>query len=376
MAKTDRSHGKPRAPNSKPEGKLKELKALNHYFETIIKNISQAILFIDLSGLVKTYNGAAEKVLKIPSKQVLFQNFWENFNDRAFGFSMREALSSKESPGISYAAMDREEGSIELEIETTLVNENDKNGIHGLILLIRDITDIRNLQILAARNGRMKELGEMVAMVAHEVRNPLGGIKGFASLLERDLKDRPDLQTMAHHIVEGTDHLSHLVSTVLNYAKPLKPEIEWVELNEMIQGLCQHVQADPKLNQGITIEIKSSEKNLTVPIDPALIRSALLNLIVNGIQAMPKGGILSLSLRTSNRYAIISVADTGIGIPKENLTKLYTPFFTTKPEGNGFGLPEVVKILRAHGGEIEVDSQVGIGTCFTVKLPLKPLFAF
>lgn len=350
--------------NSPPNSK--ELEALNHLLQTIITHSSQAVLFIDTDGVVTVYNHSAEKILGISSKKVLSHPFWKNFSDALFGFSMKEVLASKTAPEITHPFLVQKEGKIEIEVEAIFIEPA------GLLLSIRDMTEIRSLQMAIARADRMKELGEMVAMVAHEIRNPLGGIKGFASLLERDLKDQPELQTMAHHIVEGTDNLSHLVSTVLNYAKPLKPEIEWIELNELVKDLSEYILADPQLNQQLTINIESTAKKLIAPIDPTLIRSALLNLMVNAIQAMPNGGTLSLSLRTSNDLAFISIKDTGVGIPEDHISKLYTPFFTTKPDGNGFGLAEVLKILRVHGGEIEVSSKVGEGTCFTIKLPLKP----
>lgn len=358
--------------------KLIELDAITYYLNSILSNMSQGILFIDFNGGVTTYNSAAEKILGLPGEDVLFHNFWVNFKDDLFGFSMRDALSSRTTTGTQYAVIDRpSQDPLEIEIETTIVIKREEtqsatiNAMQGMIVLIRDITEIRRLQIAAHRNDRLKELGEMAAMVAHEIRNPLGGIKGFASLLYRDLADRPELQQMASYIIEGTDNLNHLVTTVLNYARPVKPEIEWVDLVGLAQDLCNHAKVDINLDPRIEIKLKASNETILVPLDINLFRSALLNLMVNAVQAMPEGGQLTLILEKENEYVSISVVDTGSGISKENMKKLYTPFFTTRPQGNGFGLAEVLKIVQAHNATIEVDSTEGKGSTFTIKMPLK-----
>ena len=110
--------------------------------------------------------------------------------------------------------------------------------------------------------------------------------------------------------------------------------------------------------------------SLVIPLDMHLIRAALLNLVVNGMQAMPEGGMLSINLHQEEEMAVIRIIDTGVGIPQENLKKIFTAFFTTKPRGNGFGLLEVYKAVQAHGGTAEVSSSLGEGTTFTIKLPL------
>ncbi len=360
------------------QNKLVEFDAVTSYLSSILSNISQGILFIDFSGGITTYNPAAEKILGKSGDQVLFQSFWSSFDDECFGFSMRKALSVQEAPGTAYASFLREDGEKrELEIESGLVLRKEKalnssiNAMQGLIVLIRDITEIRRLQSIANRHDRLKELGEMAAMVAHEIRNPLGGIKGFAMLLKRDLSDHPEMQKMAQHIVEGTDHLNHLVTTVLNYARPVKPEIEWADLIHFGQELLDHLKADANTPSTIVMHLEAKASVILAPIDPNLMRSALLNLMVNAIQAMPDKGDLTLELDLQNDHAVIAIADTGVGIPPENFDKLYSPFFTTRPEGNGFGLAEVLKIVQAHGGTIEVVSSVGKGTTFTIKIPLK-----
>ena len=242
----------------------------------------------------------------------------------------------------------------------------------GIIVMIRDVSEIHRLQVIAARTDRMKVLGEMAAQVAHEIRNPLGGIKGFAALLKRDLADHPELQKMADHIIDGTDSLNNLVEQILHYSRPVHHHPENTDLIELLQQVKQLVLADANIYKpDIAILIHSPFKELILSLDSSHFKSAILNLIVNAIQAMPKGGTITLSIEKQPGWIILKVADTGIGIAEEMLPQLYSPYFTTKPTGNGLGLVEVQKVIQAHGGTIDVSTVLNEGTTFTIKLPVQ-----
>lgn len=357
--------------------KLFELDAITYYLNSILTNISQGLIFIDFKGIVTTYNSAAEQFFEFPAEKILFRTFWSHFDDHVFGFSMRESLSRRRAPGRTYATVVRPgREDHEIEVETTLLTkEGEETGspidaMQGLIVLFRDITEMRRLQQIEQRHDRLKELGEMAAMVAHEIRNPLGGIKGFASLLARDLKDQPDQLKMANYIISGTDTLNRLVTTILNYARPVKLKAENSNLIQMIQALKEHIEADSGIDKRIKITITHSTPEVMAYVDVDLLKSALLNLMVNAIQAMKEGGTLTIDISKNDDHVQIMVKDTGCGIAPENIPKLYSPFFTTRADGNGFGLAEVLKIVQAHGGKIDVDSVVGKGTCFSIKIPL------
>lgn len=355
--------------NEKLKAKVSELKLATSYLDSILSQMSQGLLFVDLTGTITTYNKTAESILGFKIETTLLTSFWTLFPDDLCGFSMRQALEDKSAPFVTYTSIkDQDNDTREVEVGTTFIQQE---GAQGVIILLRDITELRRLQTLAARNDRLKELGEMAAMVAHEIRNPLGGIKGFASLLARDLKDHPEMAKMAGYIIEGTDSLNRLVGTVLNYSRPIQLKFESVELHALMQELVEHVQADPSVPSTILIAIEAEIQTLYAPIDPAIIKGAVLNLLVNSIQAMPDGGNITIRITKGGNCAIIEVKDTGVGIPPENLEKLFSPFFTTRADGNGFGLAEVYKVLQAHGGSIEAASSLGIGTTFTLKLPLQ-----
>lgn len=349
--------------------RIEDLDFVTSYLNTILNNVSQGILFINLKGLVTTYNQAAEDALGISAEDVLNQSFWDHFPDLVFGFSLREALESQTALNTSFASWTLPDGMEHLlEIDTSFVI---KEKHKGMIVLIRNITNIRRLQLLANRAGQMKQLGELAALIAHEIRNPLGGIKGFATLLQQELKDQPELHQMATHIVEGTDELNNFVTKVLNYSRPLQATLEITNLVELIEELKSHVMADSNMNPKIRFTLTSDSPSVMAPIDPPLFKSALLNLVVNAIQAMPEGGQLTIATSQDKAHAVVEVSDTGEGISKENMEKLFSPYFTTKTTGNGFGLTEVDKVIKCHGGTIDVKSTLAKGTSFTIKIPLK-----
>ncbi len=365
--------------NTRVGGKLAELNFISRYLEAILNHMSQGILFIDLNGIVTTYNAAAQCILGIEENEFLFHPIEEKCDDQFFGFSLREAFASKKTPP-SHSILLKNQGEIkEVEVESTFISMSNEHypldhkqsflqPIQGLLLLFRDVTKLRQLQQLAYRADRLKELGELAAHLAHEIRNPLGGIKGFATILEKELKDRPDLKQMASSIVQGTDTLNQFVSHILEYARPYQVKLEKTPLKGLIEDLKTLLQADSLWNPNIHFMISGSDA-INLAIDAQLMKAALLNLFVNAIQAMPMGGVLTVEIKKECSWIIIMVDDTGIGIAPENLAKIFSPFFTTKEKGTGLGLAEVQKVIQAHQGEISVTSQLGIGTHFIIKIP-------
>lgn len=367
--------------STKLYGKLAELDFVTHYLDNLLDHLSQGIVFIDLNGIITTYNQAAEDILGIKREEVLLHSAFNYFADSSLGFSFKQSLKTQECPKHLVVTWRTPLGDVlELEIETTFVTARYNvsrpatsapfSPIQGLLLLIRNVTEIRRLQVLTQRYDRLKDLGEMAALVAHEIRNPLGGIKGFATLLHQDLQERPDLQQMTGAIIEGTESLNRFVSRVLNYTRPFQPHLESQDLVLFIREMLQLIQADQNSNARIQYQFMTTLSSLNMLIDPALLKSAVLNMLMNAVQAMPNGGELKIILDQTRTHAILKICDTGIGIPPEHLSKLFSPFFTTKDKGNGFGLAEVHKVVQVHQGTIEVSSEVNKGTIFTIQLPL------
>lgn len=366
--------------NTEVQKKIAQLDTLSHYLHSILSTISQGIVFIRFNGIITSFNPAAEKILEKEGLDVLFTSFWDHFDDGLFGFSMKKALNEKKAPQNLFVSINSLDDTKELEIQSHFLfqeaghfestDPENIEVIEGLIITIRDYTETNRLRRIANRNDRMKELGEMAALVAHEIRNPLGGIKGFAALLERDLKDQPHLAKIAHQVVDGANHLNRLVTEVLNYTRAVEMHYEPLDVTTLLKDILQHFQAE-HAESPIEFKIVEPSSPLIIAADRYMIRAAILNVVANAFEAMSTGGALTLSASEDKGVASISVTDTGVGIPTENMEKIFSPFFTTKASGNGFGLSEAHKIIQAHEGTIEVESKIGAGSRFTIRLPAK-----
>lgn len=352
--------------NAVNEEKKAEGTGLIHLIQHILRQIAEGVFFLDLTGSVLFMNDAAAKILQIKTADAHRKQFWDLLPDDSLGFSVKEALRF----GISHKILYKTLGSKELEIATSFIFEGPKNH-HGLLIVLRDISEKMRMQQLISQQSKMRELGEMAAIVAHEIRNPLGGIRGYASLLARDLSEAPYLQEMARTIIEGTQSLESLVTSVLQYAKPVQIQPSTIDVSRFLKTVVKFIKADPAYPSHVTWSSHIPDAPLLAPLDSEAMKSALLNLIFNAFQAMPNGGLFSLSLMKMDSCYQIALSDTGIGMSEEQLSRLFSPYFTTKEKGNGIGLVEAKKIIEAHFGTIEVRSTQGKGTTFTLTLPLK-----
>jgi signal transduction histidine kinase len=341
-----------------------ELAQKGSYLTNLLKHIQEGILTVDLEGTITLCNEMGKKLLRLQGPEGF--RFWTLFADEALGFSMREALRY----GISHKLIYAHHQGQDLEVSTHFLFEGPKSH-HSLIVLVRDISQLQRLQRLIHHADRMKELGAMAASLAHEIRNPLGGIRGFASLLHRDLAGDPKGQEMAAAVIEGSRALERLVTSVLEYARPLEIRLETSELGALLSRTIRHLKADPAYPPHVEIFTHIPKEPFLAPVDEEHLKRALLNLSYNAIQAMPKGGTLTFSLLSIGPMCQIGICDTGLGMDEETQAKLFAPLFTTKQGGNGLGLVEVQKIVQAHGGSIEVRSQKGKGTTFLLTLPQK-----
>ena len=221
------------------------------------------------------------------------------------------------------------------------------------------------------RSQRMQAMGEMAVQLAHEIRNPLGSIELFASLLANELHDRMDLKGWAGQIVTGVKFLNTIVTNMLTFTRVSRPQFQRFDLRKMIDDTLLFFEP-VFVQRNVQVVRPHSEASLIIEADAEMLRQMLINLLMNGLQAMSERG--QLSVRVSSRDSInaeIEVEDSGIGIPEENLDKIFDPFFTTNEKGTGLGLSLVHQIVRKHNGTIKAHSQFGKGTRFTVALPLQ-----
>jgi len=352
--------------NQELEKKIEELAKITQHVNATFRHITEGILAIQLDGTIYSSNEAAQELLKVSVESALGKKIDAVFPNDSLGFSIKEALSFGLAPKIIYKTYQEKL----LEISPIFLSDGPKSQ-QGLIILLKDISEISQLQMALDKNERMVKLGEMITTVAHEIRNPLGGIRGYAALLFRDLKDSPHLQEMAEFVLQSSHHLERLVGAALQYARPVKMNVRPVELGQFLRQLVKFVKMDPAFSEEIQINLHIPFRSLILSIDPEAIKSALLNLIFNGAHAIGKTGTLTIALIQRETSCLIEISDTGVGMSEEEKARLFSPFYTTKKTGSGLGLVEVQKIVQAHMGSIDVRSTPHRGSTFTITLPLK-----
>lgn len=242
------------------------------------------------------------------------------------------------------------------------------------ILILTDITRVKKLEEDNRRGERLRVMGEMSCQLAHEIRNPLGSIEIYAALLEKDSPEDSESRRWATSILTSTRLLNNTLTNMLNFPKIIAPHLQPMALCPVIEECLTFV--SPLLRQrAVHPDVRLEEDGEGVNGDPELLRQMLLNLVFNSLQAMPRGGTLSIHTQPrgcatgSQREMVLSVADTGRGIPPENLPRIFDPFFTTNRNGNGLGLSIVHTIVERHGGRITVESRLGEGASFEIVLP-------
>jgi two-component system sensor histidine kinase HydH len=240
----------------------------------------------------------------------------------------------------------------------------------GSVLLIRDLREIRELQEKVRRGERLASLGRLAAGVAHEIRNPLSSIRGFAQYFRNRFKDQKEELEYASIMVKEVDRLNRVITELLDFARPKEPRREPHSLEEILDHTLEVLR--PELAKKKAEVEKGYESELPLArVDRDQLSQALLNLLINSLEAMEEGGKVRVGLRREGRDSLrVSISDTGKGIPGEDLEKVFEPFFSTKRKGTGLGLAIVHQIVESHGGHIRVESKEGEGTDFQIVLPI------
>ncbi|MGD9726691.1 MAG: nitrogen regulation protein NR(II) [Nitrospiraceae bacterium] len=341
---------------------LKETEEMRAHLTAILESVDTGILVTDRDGTVTRCNAAVEQMLGMPRASL---------EGRAAHDILRDAnMDRREYPLVVH-------GGIAVSMAQTQLSDPAGHAI-GSLHLFHDVTKVRHLEERLQRRNRLAAMGEMVGCIAHEIRNPLGSVELFASMLRKDLHDQPRLRSYAEHISVAVQAMDRLLSNLLLYMKPDRSQAARLEVEPLVQealALAAHALSSA------SIEVRFDSDRLVSGLwcDAAQIKQVLLNLILNAAQAMPQGGLLTITARADGgrrqadaQTIRLTVRDTGPGIPPEHQSRIFDPFFTTKEEGTGLGLAIVHALVEAHHGRIDVESVLGQGTAFIVTLPGQP----
>jgi two-component system nitrogen regulation sensor histidine kinase GlnL len=252
----------------------------------------------------------------------------------------------------------------------------------GTILLLRDLTNVRELEDAVRQADRLSSLGALAAGLAHEIKNPLGGIKGAAQLLEMEFPENEELREYIRVMLKEVQRVNLIVEELLALASPGRLKLTKVNLHRVLSDIVLLQRRAVHDGQSVTIQQYFDPSIPPILADESLLTQLFLNLIKNAQEAVGAGGVVKVTSRVLADYSMtqkgerrarmiaIEVADNGPGIPQDVLENLFTPFFTTKSKGTGLGLAICQKIVSEHRGMIKVDSDASRGTVFTVMLPL------
>ena len=350
---------------------LEEKDRVSNYLNNILASLSGGVLVVDLDGEITFFNQEAEDITGFEQQKVLGQPYAEIIGlEAGRPLSVLHTLDTGERLASREKELQRPDGSsIPLGFSTSLVRDQ-AGTILGALEVFNDLTEVKLLEAEVQRVQTLAALGEMAATVAHEIRNPLGGVAGYAGMLERDLAPDDPNRRLVHKITEGVGRLNRIVVSLLNYTRPLQLNVHPVNLVELVEETTAFFAIDiERSREDIRIERNYPDGDLICRIDPEQLQQVILNLLQNAMQAMPAGGTIEIGLHAEENSSVLTVGDTGVGMDDEVREKLFTPFFTIKEDGTGLGLVTSKKIIDAHHGQIRVDSEPGRGTRFSISLP-------
>jgi PAS domain S-box-containing protein len=355
-----------------------ELENVKNFMESVIQSIGSGIIITGINDTVTYINKAGERILGYPKEEVI---------GKSFGiFALREKQSIVHSLLNNPDDLDtRKEGwmrrkdKVEFPVGFTINNHLSIRGeTLGKIVIFRDMTNVFKIQEEILRMDRLVSLGKLSSGIAHELRNPLAGIKTTAQALSEEMSKEDSRREYLNRITKEIDRLNDLLKTFFSFAKPQKLNLINCHvkdiINEIIPFLFKEI-----ADQGIRFVETYHPQLPTIKVDKSQMYQVFLNLFLNAIQAMPNGGELKIEVnptvsysqdRANQNFIKVVISDTGKGIPTNIIHRIFDPFFTTKPKGIGLGLSITYQIIKKHGGTIKVESKLEKGTSFIINLPV------
>ena len=349
----------------------KQLRSSEARWRAIVESAVDGIVVIDAHGLIEAFNPAAERLFGYSEQEVRGQNvnvlMPSPYHEEHDHYLARyQATHVKKIIGIGREVTGRRKDGTTFPVHLA-VAEMVLDGEAKFTGILHDLTDRTRIEGQLREQTALARLGEMAAVIAHEVKNPLAGIRGAIQIIGGRLpKDSKDAQ-ITQEIVSRIDALNALMKDLLLFARPPQPKPLAVELNALVMTTAGLLNADPALEK-LRVVVEGSAP--PVLADPDLLKIVFVNLLVNGAHAMNGQGTVRVAIRAHGSASEVAFTDTGPGIPENVRARIFTPFFTTKSRGSGLGLPTAKRLVEAHHGTINIECPPAGGTTVTVRLPI------
>jgi two-component system sensor histidine kinase PilS (NtrC family) len=351
--------------------KASEFNKLDLLHRRIVESIDLGIITIDLSGRIQSMNQAAQHLTDTNFETIVNQPL-----KKVLSFIPETCLSSSAQPDnsserdINYVSNSKTR-FYRIEVSPLLDRKQIKIGE---IIIIKNVTRIKEIETDAQKSKQLALIGEMAAGLAHEIRNPLASLGGSIQLMQKSLDLDPKNQRLMNIILRGRRQLENLVKDFLLLSKKSSKRFDEIFICKLIHETLESIKYASAWNDNIRIQHMCKVDRPLVG-NQTEIKEIIWNLTINAVQSMPDGGILNVKCNEvdmkEGRYVSIQISDTGCGIENQSIQNIFTPFYTTKERGTGLGLAIVNRITESHDGKLSIKSTVGKGSCFTILLPIK-----
>ena len=357
--------------NLELERALAEKDEAKNYLQNILKSLKTGIVVANIRGNITMINRYAEIFTGFTYEEAKGQKV-----ESLLGADCCSNSAGDFGLGVELSKKIRLRGRM-LEVFQSAIKTNAGEEI-GVVIVLCDVTRLEKLEEMAKRTEKFAAMGEMAANIAHEIRNPLGSIELFASLLKKDLKNAQNRDRVSH-IIGSVRNMDNKISNLLLFARKQKSSMRMINVNDVLNKILKFAEQIIK-KENIVLTVNHENINPIIRGDEELLKQVFLNLILNSIQAMPDGGDLHIETKVFDKRreegdigdskVEIKFKDTGIGISNDYIKKIFDPFFSTREGGTGLGLVIVHNIVDVHGGSIDVESSNNTGTMFNLTFPL------
>ncbi|MBS0013664.1 MAG: PAS domain S-box protein [Desulfobacterales bacterium] len=336
--------------------------------DQVVASLPVGLMVTDAAGRIVLHNPAAQSITGLTAESVRGQAADDILPENLARLICRQPADPQTMEKELECGFAQGRQRVPLSVSSTGIINEDGEFI-GSMMILRDLTEIKELQQAVQRKEKLAAVGELAAGIAHEIRNPLSSVKGMATYFRARYAQDPEARDAAAVMVQETDRLNRVISELLEFARPSEINIRLADINPVLDHSLHLVRQDAA-EKNIDIQISKGHNLPLADIDPDRFIQCLLNLYLNAIQSMESSGTLRVtSSQDTDGNIIIRITDTGPGIDQAHLEKIFDPYFTTKASGTGLGLPIVHKIVESHNGSITVKSAPEQGTVFTITMP-------